>query len=69
MDHLKVPMKTRQERLGHAPGSAVTMSTYTHSLGDDDHAIANELGRYLRPIAPKTAETINGVAPQATMIH
>lgn len=69
MDHLKVPMKTRQERLGHAPGSKITLSTYTHSLDDDDHAIADEIGNYLCPIAPKTAAMRNDLGAQGTMIQ
>jgi integrase len=69
MNHLKAPLKTQQERLGHAPGSDITLSTYTHSLTDDDRAIASELGNYLRPVVSKTDETQNVVAQQSTMIQ
>jgi integrase len=69
MNHLKAPLKTQQERLGHAPGSDITMAVYTHSLTDDDRAIASELGNYLRPIASKTDETKTLVVQQSTTIQ
>lgn len=56
MDRLNAPMKTRQERLGHAAGSSITMVTYTHSVSADDRAVAVQLGDLLCPIASKTAE-------------
>jgi len=53
MDQLGAPMKLRQERLGHAPGSNITMSVYTHVIGDDDRKVAVQLGEMLRPDVPK----------------
>lgn len=52
MDRLNAPMKIRQERLGHAVGSDVTMRVYTHSVTEDDRRIASQLGAILRPFAP-----------------
>lgn len=49
MDRLGTPMKLRQERLGHAPGSDITMAVYTHLIADDDHTVAAQLGAILRP--------------------
>jgi integrase len=49
MDRLNAPMKTRQERLGHAPGSDITMSVYTHAVSEDDRRIALQLGEILCP--------------------
>ncbi len=69
MNHLKAPLKTQQERLGHAPASNITLSTYTHSLTDDDRAIASELGEKLRPVASKTVASETAIAPQSTMIQ
>lgn len=47
MDHANVPEKVRQERLGHAPGSKVTMVHYTHSLPADHQAAAAAVGGML----------------------
>lgn len=49
MDRLGTPMKLRQQRLGHAPGSDITMAIYTHLIADDDHTVAAQLGAILRP--------------------
>jgi len=43
------PMKLRQQRLEHAPGSDITMAVYTHLIGDDDHRVAAQLGEILCP--------------------
>jgi integrase len=43
MDRFNVPVKVRQERLGHSnPG--ITLGTYTHVAGEDCRAAANNLG-------------------------
>lgn len=47
MDQAGVPMKIRQERLGHAPGTKVTMVHYTHSLSQDARSAASTLGSLL----------------------
>jgi integrase len=56
MDRLNAPMKVRQERLGHALGSDVTMAVYTHSVSEDDRRVALQLGDILCPNVPKLAE-------------
>jgi len=53
MDRLSVPMKIRQERLGHAAGSVITMERYTHSVGEDDRRAADQIGRLLCPDVSK----------------
>jgi integrase len=53
MDRLCVPMKIRQERLGHASGSAITMERYTHSVGEDDGRTADQIGQLLCPDVSK----------------
>lgn len=40
MDRAGVPLKVRQERLGHAPGTKVTMTNYTHSVTEDARSAA-----------------------------
>jgi integrase len=44
MDRLNMPMTVRQERLGHAPGSPVTLAHYTHSVGEDNRNVADQMG-------------------------
>ena len=56
MDRLNAPMKIRQERLGHAPGSNVTLAIYTHAVGEDDRLVAGQLGEMLCPNVAKLAQ-------------
>jgi integrase len=44
MDSFDVPMKVRQERLGHSDPS-ITLGIYTHVVGEDSRAAAYQLGR------------------------
>jgi hypothetical protein len=56
MDRLNTPMKIRQERLGHAPGSNITLAIYTHTVGEDDRLVAEKLGDMLCPNVAKLAQ-------------
>ena len=56
MDRLNAPMKIRQERLGHAPGSSITLAIYTHAVGEDDRLVAAQLGEMLCPNVAKLAK-------------
>jgi hypothetical protein len=56
MDGLNAPMKIRQERLGHAPGSNITLAIYTHPVGEDDGLLAEQLGEMLYPNVAKLAQ-------------
>ena len=51
MDRLGVPLKVRQQRLGHSDPS-LTLDVYTHVASEDDQRFAEQLDRILRPIAP-----------------
>jgi integrase len=53
MDRLGVPLKVRQQRLGHSDPS-LTLGVYTHVASEDDERVAEQLGEILRPNAPKT---------------
>jgi integrase len=46
MDQENVPLKVRQQRLGHAPGSKVT-EDYTHAIREDDRNAAATMGALL----------------------
>jgi integrase len=53
MDRLGVPMKVRQQRLGHSDAK-MTLGTYTHVASEDDVSIATKLGGILDPNGPKS---------------
>ena len=55
MDRLHVPMKLRQQRLGHSDPN-VTLGTYTHFADEDDARIAGQLGQILDPVVDPNAE-------------
>jgi integrase len=69
MDRLSVPMKVRQERLGHAAGSAVTMDRYTHSVSEDDRRAANQIGEMLCPLVSKFAGNENTLAKELPTVQ
>jgi|SRR5579872_6761944 len=52
MDRLGVPLKVRQQRLGHSDPS-LTLGVYTHVESGDDVRVALQLDGILHPIAPK----------------
>jgi integrase len=52
LDTLNVPLKVRQERLGHSD-SRLTLDVYTHTNREDRQHAAAELGRILDPNLPK----------------
>jgi len=54
MDRMNVPMKTRQDRLGHADLGMT--ARYTHALAEDDRRIANQIGNLLCPTVSKNTE-------------
>lgn len=49
MDRLGVPLKVRQQRLGHSEAS-LTLDVYTHVASEDDARIAERLGELLSGI-------------------
>ena len=53
MDRLGVPLKVRQQRLGHSEVS-LTLDVYTHVASEDDVRFAARLDGILRPNAPKS---------------
>jgi integrase len=52
MDRLSVPLKVRQQRLGHSD-SSLTLDIYTHVASEDDVRFVEQLDVILRPNAPK----------------
>jgi integrase len=62
MDGLAVPMKVRQQRLGHSD-SRLTMDVYTHMASADDERIAEQLGEILDAVGQNGAEITKGKGP------
>jgi integrase len=54
LDRMNVPMKVRQERLGHA--EAQTTMGYTHLVNEDDRLLSEKLGEILCPNVPNLGE-------------
>jgi integrase len=50
LDRMNVPMKVRQERLGHV--EVQTTLGYTHLVSEDDRLLSEKLGKILSPSAP-----------------
>ena len=66
MDRFGVPMKVRQERLGHSDAS-ITLGIYTHVVGEDSRVAASRLGSVVWGLgqqisAPKRPLNENGLA-------
>jgi integrase len=60
MDRFGVPLKVRQQRLGHSD-ARLTLNVYTHVESEDDMKIARQLGQILHPFSP--IEKGKGPAP------
>jgi integrase len=68
MDRLGVPMKVRQERLGHSD-PRLTLGTYTHVASADDARIAAQLGDILHPLCTQVEATMESAAQQPALVH
>ena len=55
MDGLNAPMKIRQGRFGHAPGSNLMLGVYTHAV-EEDRLVSERLGEMLCPTVDKSAQ-------------
>lgn len=67
LDRMNVPMKVRQERLGHV--EAQTTMGYTHLVSEDDRLLSEKLGEILCPNVPnlekqELSETTEGLTIQ-----
>ncbi len=62
MDELSVPMKVRQQRLGHSD-PRLTMNTYTHMASRDDERTAEQLGEILDAVGQNAVEITKGKGP------
>jgi integrase len=68
MDRLNVPLKLRQERLGHSD-SSLTLDVYTHVVSEDGVRFAEQLDVILRPNAPKKEKPESAVVANSGFIN
>lgn len=68
MDRLSVPLKVRQERLGHSD-PRMTLGTYTHVASADDRRIADQLGEILHPDCTQVGTIIERPVQQVAFVH
>jgi integrase len=68
MDRLGVPLKLRQQRLGHSD-SSLTLDVYTHVASEDDVRFAEQLDVILRPNAPKKKKPESAVVANSGFIN
>jgi integrase len=58
LDHENVPLKVRQERLGHAHGERLTVGVYGHATNSDHRLAADKIGRVLCANVPDPQEQL-----------
>jgi integrase len=68
MDRLGVPLKVRQQRLGHSDPS-LTLAVYTHVASEDDLRFVEALDVILRPNAPKKENGLGVVPPKPLYLN
>lgn len=68
MDRLSVPLKVRQERLGHSD-PRMTLGTYTHVASADDKRIAEQLGEILNPSCTQVGSVVEVPVQQLAYVH
>jgi integrase len=68
MDKLGVPIKVRQQRLGHSD-PRLTLNCYTHVSSEDDIRFAARLGEILHPNAPNSETGLEEGTMQIEVVH
>lgn len=68
MDRLSVPLKLRQQRLGHSD-SSLTLGVYTHVASEDDERFVEQLDVILRPNAPKKENGLEAVTSKPLYLN
>ena len=73
MSRFGTPQKLRQQRLGHADGSPITESVYTHVVSEDGKRVAAQLGEavwgILDPNGPKKKNGLGVESPKPFVIN
>jgi integrase len=73
MSRFGTPQKLRQQRLGHADGSPITESVYTHVVSEDGKRVAAQLGEavwgILDPNGPRKKNGLGVESPKPFVIN
>jgi Phage integrase family len=73
MNSFGASQKLRQQRLGHADGSPVTETIYTHVISEDGKRIAAQLGRqygeFWTPVGPKKENGSEGASSKPLYLN
>ena len=65
---MNVPVKVRQQRLGHT-SAELTLNTYTHAITSDERKFVDELGEILHTTAPKKENGLEGASSKPFVIN
>jgi integrase len=68
LDQMNVPVKVRQQRLGHT-SAELTLNTYTHAITSDERKFVDELGEILHTTAPKKGNGLEGASSKPFVIN
>ena len=68
LDQMNVPVKVRQQRLGHTSAD-LTLNTYTHAITSDERKFVDELGEILHANAPKKGNGSGVESPKPFVIN
>lgn len=61
LDREHIPMKVRQERLGHSNAEVLTIGIYSHANSKDHRRAADKIGKILCPNVPKHEEPLKDI--------
>jgi integrase len=68
LDQMHVPVKVRQQRLGHT-SAELTLNTYTHAITSDERKFVDELGTILHANERKKGNGLGVEAPKPFVIN
>ncbi len=68
LDQMNVPVKVRQQRLGHT-SAELTLNTYTHAITSDERKFVDELGEILHANERKKGNGLEGASSKPFVIN
>jgi integrase len=68
LDQMNVPMKVRQQRMGHT-SAELTLNIYTHAITSDERKFADELGEILHANERKKGNGLEGASSKPFQIN
>jgi hypothetical protein len=68
LDQMNVPVKVRQQRLGHT-SAELTLNTYTHAITSDERKFVDELGTILHANERRKGNGLEGASSKPFAIN